>query len=94
MSNFVGIEEHLDDLKGNKLYEVVVHCTGCDAGAVIYVTNKLDEAKEIAKQGEVIIKDPETGEMHNYETAVLAVKRKPIWVTKQNIDMSDLEGLS
>jgi hypothetical protein len=93
MTEFIGIEEHLDELKDFKILEVIAHCTGCNAGAVIHMTEDLDEAKEVAKKAEVIIRDDDTGEMHNYETAILEVKRKPIWVTKAVSDIDDISGL-
>jgi hypothetical protein len=88
---FVPIETHLEELKDLVLYEVVAHCTGCNEGAMVMMTDDFTEAQDIARQGERITRDDE-GTIHNYETAIVEVKRKSVWVTKQVSDISDISG--
>jgi hypothetical protein len=72
------IEEELSDMP-TTTWQVMVLCTMCDDRAIVLDTDVESDARMLAIEGDRMVMEDD-GTAHNYQTAVVEVERKLIFV--------------
>ncbi len=72
------IERELEDMP-TTTWQVMVLCTMCDDRAIVLDTDDEDAARLLAVEGDRMVMEDD-GTTHNYQTAVVEVERKLVFV--------------
>lgn len=66
-------------------WQVAVLCTMCDDRAIVLDTEDENEARMLAVEGDRMVMEDD-GTAHNYQTAVVEVERKLVFVPNNSKD--------